>query len=56
MFHIYRPKVYTGNHMSQIKYNHYMDISKDYMMTLKQNGTVEDSITLQEWQPGQRTA
>jgi hypothetical protein len=44
-----RPKVFTDNQMSQIKYNYYYinSVSKDYDDS-QQNRTVEDSITLQE--------
>jgi hypothetical protein len=48
-----RPKVFTDNHMSRIKYNYYIsNVSKDYDDS-QQNGTAEDSITPQERQPGQ---
>jgi hypothetical protein len=48
-----RPKVFTDNQMSRIKYNYYIsNVSKDYDDS-KQNGTTEDSITPQEQQPGQ---
>jgi hypothetical protein len=48
-----RPKVFTDNQMSQIKYNYYIsNVSKDYDDS-QQNRTVEDFITPQEWQPGQ---
>jgi hypothetical protein len=48
-----RPKVFTDNHMRRIKYNYYIsNVSKDYDDS-QQNGTAEDSITPQEWQPGQ---
>jgi hypothetical protein len=31
LFHTYGPKVFTDNHMSQIKYNYYIiNVSKDY--------------------------
>jgi hypothetical protein len=54
LFHTYDPKGFTDNHMSQIKYNYYIsNISKDYDDS-QRNGTAEDSITLQEWQLGQR--
>jgi hypothetical protein len=44
-----RPKVFTDNQMSQIKYNYYYinSISKDYDDS-QWNGTAEDSITPQE--------
>jgi hypothetical protein len=43
-----RPKVFTDNQMSQIKYNYYISsVSKDYDDS-QQNGIVEDSITPQE--------
>jgi hypothetical protein len=42
--------------MSRIKYNYYIsNISKDYDYS-QWNGTVEDSITPQELQPGQHVA
>jgi hypothetical protein len=48
-----RPKVFTDNHMSWIKYNYYIsNVSKDYDDS-QQNRTIEDSITPQERQPGQ---
>jgi hypothetical protein len=51
------PKVFIYNQMSQIKYNYYYinSVSKDYDDS-QQNGIVEDSITLQERQPGQHVA
>jgi hypothetical protein len=43
-----RPKVFTDNHMSQIKCNYYIsNVSKDYNDS-QWNGTAEDSITPQE--------
>jgi hypothetical protein len=40
-----RLKVFTGNHMSRIKYNYYISsVSKDYDDS-QQNGTAEDSTT-----------
>jgi hypothetical protein len=43
-----RPKVFTDNQMSQIKYNYYISsVSKDYDDS-QRNGTAEDSITPQE--------
>jgi hypothetical protein len=40
-----RPKVFTDNQMSRIKYNYYRNnVSKDYDDS-QQNGTAEDSIT-----------
>jgi hypothetical protein len=46
-------KMFTDNHMSQIKYNYYIsNVSKDYDNS-QQNRTVKYSITSQEWQPGQ---
>jgi hypothetical protein len=44
-----RPKVFTDNQMSQIKYNYYYinSFSKDYDDS-QQNETAEDSITPQE--------
>jgi hypothetical protein len=51
-----RPKVFTDNQMSRIKYNYYINNdSKDYDDS-QRNGTVEDSITPQEWQPGQHVS
>jgi hypothetical protein len=49
-----RPKVFTDNQMSRIKYNYYYinSVSKDYDDS-QQNGTVKDSITSQERQLGQ---
>jgi hypothetical protein len=48
-----RPKVITDNQMLRIKYNYYINnVSKDYDDS-QQNGTVEDSIEPQEWQPRQ---
>jgi hypothetical protein len=50
------PKVFTDNQMSLIKYNYYISsVSKDYDDS-QPNGTVEDSITPQERQPGQHIA
>jgi hypothetical protein len=51
------PKVLTDNQMSRIKYNYYYinSVSQDYDDS-QWNGTVEDSITLQERQPGQHIA
>jgi hypothetical protein len=41
-----RPKVFTDNQMSRIKYNYYYinSVSKDYD-NFQWNGTTEDSIT-----------
>jgi hypothetical protein len=51
-----RPKVFTDNQMSQIKYNYYINsVSKDYDDS-QRNRTAEDSITPQEQQPGQHVA
>jgi hypothetical protein len=52
-----QPKVFTDNQMSRIKYNYYYinSVSKDYDNS-QQNGTAEDSITLQERQLGQHIA
>jgi hypothetical protein len=51
-----RPKVFTDNQISRIKYNYYINsISKDYDDS-QRNRTVEDSITPQERQPGQHIA
>jgi hypothetical protein len=51
-----RPKVFTDNQMSQIKYNYYISsVSKDYDNTQRIE-TMEDSIMPQERQPGQHVA
>jgi hypothetical protein len=51
-----RSKVFTDNQMSQIKYNYYINnVSKDYDDS-QRNRTAKDSITPQEWQPGQHVA
>jgi hypothetical protein len=51
-----RPKLFTDNQMSRIKYNYYISsISKDYDDS-QRKGTAEDSITQQERQPGQHVA
>jgi hypothetical protein len=51
-----RPNVFTDNQMSQLNYNYYISsVSKDYDDS-QHNGTVEDSITPQERQPGQHVA
>jgi hypothetical protein len=51
-----RPKVFTDNQMSRIKYNYYINsVSKDYDNS-QWNGTVKDSITPQERQYGQHVA
>jgi hypothetical protein len=51
-----RPKLFTDNQMSRIKYNYYINsVSKDYDDS-QWNGTVEDSITPQERQSGQHVA
>jgi hypothetical protein len=43
-----RPKVFTDNQMSRIKYNYYINsVSKDYNDS-QRNGTAENSITPQE--------
>jgi hypothetical protein len=48
-----QPKVFTDNQMSRIKYNYYIsNVSKEYNDS-QQIGAAEDSITAQEWQPGQ---
>jgi hypothetical protein len=53
LFHTYGPKVFTYNQMLRIKYNYSIsNVSKDYDDS-QQNGTMEDSITAQEQQPGQ---
>jgi hypothetical protein len=55
-FHTYDPKVFIGNQMPQMKYYYYIsNVSKDYDDN-QRNGTTEDSITLQEQQPGQHVA
>jgi hypothetical protein len=47
-----RPKVFTDNQMSRIKYNSYKNnVSKDYDDS-QRSETAEDSTTPQEWQPG----
>jgi hypothetical protein len=56
LFCTYGQKVFTDNQMSRIKYNYYINnVSIDYDDS-QQNGTVEDSITPQERQPGQHVA
>jgi hypothetical protein len=51
-----RPKVFTDNQMSRIKYNYYINsVSKDYDNS-QRNRTAEDSITPQERQLGQHVA
>jgi hypothetical protein len=52
-----RPKVFTDNQMSQIKYDYYYinSVSKDYDDS-QWNEIAEDSITPQERQPGQHVA
>jgi hypothetical protein len=52
-----RPKEFTDNQMSQIKYDYYYinSVSKDYDDS-QQNRTAEDSITSHERQPGQHVA
>jgi hypothetical protein len=51
-----RPKMFTDNLMSRIKYNDYMNnVSMDYD-DYQRNETTENSITPQEWQPGQHVA
>jgi hypothetical protein len=53
LFHTYGPKVFTDNQMSRLKYYYYIsNVSKEYDDS-QRNETVEDSITPQEWQPGQ---
>jgi hypothetical protein len=47
-----RPKLFTDNQMSRLKYNYYIsNVFKDYDDS-QQNVTAEHSITPQEWQPG----
>jgi hypothetical protein len=52
-----RPKVFTDNQMSRIKYNYcYINsVSKDYDDS-QRNGTTKDYITPQERQPKQHVA
>jgi hypothetical protein len=51
-----RPKVFTDNQMSQIKYIYYIDnVSKDHDDS-QRTGIAEDSITPQEWQSEQHVA
>jgi hypothetical protein len=52
-----RPKGFTDNQLSRIKYDYYYinSVSKDYDDS-QWNGTAEDSITPQERQPGQHIA
>jgi hypothetical protein len=51
-----RPKVFTDNQMSLIKYNYYISsVSKDYDDS-QWNRIVENYITPQERQPGQHVA
>jgi hypothetical protein len=51
-----RPKVFTDNQMTRIKYNYYINsVSKDYDDS-QRYGIAEDSITPQERQPGQHIA
>jgi hypothetical protein len=51
-----RPKMFTDNQMSRIKYNYYIsNVSKEYDDS-QQNGRAEGSITPQERQPGQHVA
>jgi hypothetical protein len=51
-----RPKVFTDNQISRIKYNYYISsVSKDYDDS-QRNRTTKDSITPQEQQPGQHIA
>jgi hypothetical protein len=52
-----RPKVFTYNQMPRITYNYYYinSVSKDFDDS-QRNGTVEDSITPRERQPGQHVA
>jgi hypothetical protein len=51
------PKGFTDKQLSWIKYDYYYinSVSKDYDDS-QWNETVEDSITPQEWQPGQHVA
>jgi hypothetical protein len=51
-----RPKGFIDIQMSRIQYNYYINsVSKDYGDS-QRNGIAEDSITLQECQPGQHVA
>jgi hypothetical protein len=52
-----RPKGFTDNQLSRIKYDYYYinSVSKDYDDS-QWNGIVEDSITPQERQSGQHVA
>jgi hypothetical protein len=52
-----RPKGFTDNQLSRIKYDYYYinSVSKDYDDS-QWNGTAEDSITPQERQPEQHIA
>jgi hypothetical protein len=52
-----RPKGFTDNQLSRIKYDYYYinSVSKDYDDS-QWNGTAEDSITPQERQLGQHIA
>jgi hypothetical protein len=51
-----RPKVFTDNQMSRIKYNYYINnVSKHYNDS-ERNGTAEHSITPPERRPGQHVA
>jgi hypothetical protein len=49
-----QPKEFTDNQMLRIKYNYYISNASKNFDDSQQNGTVEDSITPQEWQPGQQ--
>jgi hypothetical protein len=51
-----RPKVFTDDQMSRIKYIYYIDNVTKYYDDSQRNGTAEDSITPQERQPGQHIA
>jgi hypothetical protein len=55
LFYTYGPKVFAVNQMSRIKYNYYVNIISKHYDDSQRNRTVEDSISPQEWQPGQRT-
>jgi hypothetical protein len=51
-----QPKVFTDIQLSRIKYSYYINnVSKDYDDS-QQNRTTKDSITPQEWQPGQHVS
>jgi hypothetical protein len=51
-----RPKVFTNNQMSRIKYNYYINSISKYYGDSQQNGTTKDFITPQERQLRQHIA